>query len=1076
MYDFGLAGPRPPPGRPTPSDPAQRLRQEARDARRSAGSEHAYIIRRQVAARRSGNDHHLVLNVSQRPGNPCSSAIRLESTVNEQADSHDDMLVAAPAPERITGIGGLALPAVKTGAEITETLLLRWSPRGEQSHYRVVVTADEETVHVSAAVNRPWVELMPDVFESRERLYWRAQWRAAGESSWSDLSPSFRLFAPRDRGPTTRLRWKQTGARAYRVLIRDDSDREYVVKDVVDTPSYPVTWSELDGSHRHHWRAEALAHDGTWENLTELRPLLAPPSVRVGEQRARERVVPDDPEKLLFLYTVDTEAGLRRMRTPSVKRAVDELIFGEFGDGERNGIDLQMDLLESFGMRCCFFVDILMESQFGDGALAPVVERILERGHEVQLHLHPTHIAHSGDPALSRLGRALVEDDPDLFRRALEIAVKRFTERVGEPPLAFRAGSYHLCDAFLAVLPEFGIRIDSSLNPRKNCRTSEWMRSRTQPFWVGDLLEVPVSYMLLRGEADQALRMRQLAPARAGRQAAFAGIPTAGRASPATLTYVSHSYQMLEVHREVGSDVSARWHEELLGRNPACWEYRVSTAEERFSFFGPRVDQSRVAGLLELLEQLSSRGDVVGTTFAELDAIARAHFHGSVAPINDPIPVWDERARAVDLTAGRTLTASQLRLLETDRDRQAPVAGAGADATEPAFSEIIDELDLGDARVGLWCDGDAVQLTEQLQRGGIAHLWTADSLRPQDCAPPPEPFDVVVMRGMLHRTLGEDLVAALSWWRVHCRPGARVVVVSPTVFGEHGAGLAPPLSTPHAHLLFGIAAVEIVAGAGRPVHAVNPYCAATYARLLNRAGFALERLSRVSAGERAARMRAANPGKFAWYDAEECETGAFVAMLSAADAHVSPGSDRERDPIAFGEVLDRLRPVLDGAGVLIVGEHPERLRKALAKRAEPARIELDADDHHGNAFDLIALQEPAESAQVARFRRLFDRVRPGGQLIALVTFNGSPLSASPMTATSYLAAFAIAGWELADVDHTDGALSARLLRPLEPSDIAALPEVFDVRAEQEQLRVRRERMMRERERTREPSADTVGGG
>src|SRR5205807_1697449 len=86
--------------------------------------------------------------------------------------------------------------------------------------------------------------------------------------------------------------------------------------------------------------------------------------------------------------------------------------------------------------------------------------------------------------------------DAEAFRRALGYAVELFSDRVGEAPVAYRAGGYNLCDAFLEVLPEFGLTIDSSLNSFKNCRTSEWMRSRTQPFRVGDVLEIPVSWMV----------------------------------------------------------------------------------------------------------------------------------------------------------------------------------------------------------------------------------------------------------------------------------------------------------------------------------------------------------------------------------------------------------------------------------------------------------------------------------------------------------------------------------------------------------------------------------------------------
>ncbi len=116
------------------------------------------------------------------------------------------------------------------------------------------------------------------------------------------------------------------------------------------------------------------------------------------------------------------------------------------------------------------------------------------------------------------------------------------SRRVGYDPVAYRSGAYHICDDFLAVLPEFGISIDSSLYPFKNCRVSDWMHTHTEPFWVGDVLEVPVSWLIrTSGQGkNRALSREQLAPVGGGAQqdAVASYLPAATSPAPATLVYL----------------------------------------------------------------------------------------------------------------------------------------------------------------------------------------------------------------------------------------------------------------------------------------------------------------------------------------------------------------------------------------------------------------------------------------------------------------------------------------------------------------------------------------------------------
>ena len=114
---------------------------------------------------------------------------------------------------------------------------------------------------------------------------------------------------------------------------------------------------------------------------------------------------------------------------------------------------------------------------WGTSAIAAVVEPILTRGHEIQLHLHPEWLKIAGDanPLPGRTGRNMHQFTEEEQVELLEIA-RDHLMRAGAPaPTAFRAGNYGANDATLRALARVGIRYDSSHVPgisRSECRIS----------------------------------------------------------------------------------------------------------------------------------------------------------------------------------------------------------------------------------------------------------------------------------------------------------------------------------------------------------------------------------------------------------------------------------------------------------------------------------------------------------------------------------------------------------------------------------------------------------------------------
>ena len=171
-------------------------------------------------------------------------------------------------------------------------------------------------------------------------------------------------------------------------------------------------------------------------------------------------------------------------------------MMGRYGDAEL-GLPLLTDLLNRHGLAGTFFVEPFTEDQGYTGQTEPVCRFLLERGQDVQLHVHPNH-KHYGlhvqglpHPREDNIACLPLEVQRDLLAEG----AARLARWTGRPPVAFRAGNMGASEATLALLPEVGIRIDSSYTfpfAGGRCRFSP-----QDPYngskWYGDVLELALS-------------------------------------------------------------------------------------------------------------------------------------------------------------------------------------------------------------------------------------------------------------------------------------------------------------------------------------------------------------------------------------------------------------------------------------------------------------------------------------------------------------------------------------------------------------------------------------------------------
>ncbi len=539
---------------------------------------------------------------------------------------------------------------------------LSWPEIQGAQNYRVLIREEASQAFVADQIlaGSSWT-VPPDALDGEAHHSWQVLWSSAADGGWRPLLPELplepALYPASAR--TTELSWRDSGADAYRVLIRDNASDGLLLKLPVRGTSYIVDWSRLPAPAHYRWRLQTWDVDAaTWQDLDPYMPL--PEPARIGSAGPAEGSGPGEP-RVLLLFTVDTEATLQYMSDPDPRRAVEEFIFGRHPDGEA-GIEMIMDALERHDFKGTFFLDVLCEYQFGEGTLEPVVDAIKRRGHDIQLHMHTApHLRFARDPELVALSDALASYDADKFRAALELAIGLFVERVGEAPVAYRSGAYRVSDEFLRILPEFGLRIDSSIYAFKNCEVSSWMRARTQPFRVGSLLEIPVSWRLeWRGSGPVPM---QFAPYRQGgdENRSFTQLPAPNDGPPSTLVYLGHSYQYRMRGPDIGSEAVTRWRETLEGRL-LLPEHSGSYDRTAPPWFFGAPDASRIDLLEQNLRELAARGDVAAPTMREIADGLIDTWDDRAAPI-DPVPELRDDGGRSHLTATRVYSHDYLRHL-----------------------------------------------------------------------------------------------------------------------------------------------------------------------------------------------------------------------------------------------------------------------------------------------------------------------------------------------------------------------------------------------------------------------------
>lgn len=253
---------------------------------------------------------------------------------------------------------------------------------------------------------------------------------------------------------------------------------------------------------------------------------------------------PDAMTQLFFTIDTEYEPGFTaRKGAESRRENFERSVLGRTADGDV-GIVYQLDAFDRHGLKAVFFVDPMPALLWGVGAIADIVEPIVSRGHDVQLHLHAEWLALAGaaNPLGGRTGRNLKDFTFEDQCKLLEFAKDTLMAAGAPEPVAFRAGNYGANDDTLRALAELGFSHDSSHTPAfpgSECAITLGAEDR-RPVHHAGLTEVPIGCV---GDIGPGLRHAQLTALSLAELTA--ALDHARKHDIRSFTLVSHSFELL---------------------------------------------------------------------------------------------------------------------------------------------------------------------------------------------------------------------------------------------------------------------------------------------------------------------------------------------------------------------------------------------------------------------------------------------------------------------------------------------------------------------------------------------------
>lgn len=167
--------------------------------------------------------------------------------------------------------------------------------------------------------------------------------------------------------------------------------------------------------------------------------------------------------------TVDVEFSLNSALMRPGRRPLTQAWVQGVANGRSEGLGFLLDCLDRYGLRGTFFTEVFNTYHCGDGPMAGIVEQMLARGHDVQLHLHPVWLYYrfehwrTGLSADNRPRDSFTGRPPEEIAGWLEDGAAILARLSGSRPIAFRSGNLNAGPELYAGMRAAGIGLASNI-------------------------------------------------------------------------------------------------------------------------------------------------------------------------------------------------------------------------------------------------------------------------------------------------------------------------------------------------------------------------------------------------------------------------------------------------------------------------------------------------------------------------------------------------------------------------------------------------------------------------------------
>lgn len=256
--------------------------------------------------------------------------------------------------------------------------------------------------------------------------------------------------------------------------------------------------------------------------------------------------------RAIISFDTELSAGLYQ-RGATARANFDSSILGRCREGDF-GIHFQMDMLERYGLTGVYFIDPMPALVYGPAIVDAIVQPILARGHEVQLHIHTEWLAFSRFNPVGRMTGRNIGDFPYPAQKKLIALARDILVSAGAPkPTAFRAGNFGANDDTLRALSTLGFRFDSSFNGAyqgHGCDISLDAGNLGMRVHQG-ICEVPVS-----GLMDRANRFRPAQLCAMSEEEMRDALDHSAASGAMQFSAFSHSFELLSRDRKVANHLA----------------------------------------------------------------------------------------------------------------------------------------------------------------------------------------------------------------------------------------------------------------------------------------------------------------------------------------------------------------------------------------------------------------------------------------------------------------------------------------------------------------------------------------